>query len=73
MDTEIYLEIGKYARSIYAAGDGTIWDFAHAFKGDTQTAAQIIEAYKNRMENFVAKELRPNYENYVYDHLYGDK
>lgn len=73
MDTEIYLDIGKYARSIYAAGDGTIWSFAHAFSSENQTAAQIIQSYSSRMENFVVKELRPNYENYVYDHLYGDK
>ena len=72
IDVEILLDVGKYTRNFYSVGNETLWQFKDSFDGK-QTASQIIDKYKSRIEALVEEYIRPNFEGYVYDQLYGNK
>ncbi len=72
IDVDILLDVGKYTRNFYSVDNETLWNFKDAFHGN-QTAAQIINTYKGQIEGLVEEYIRPNFEGYVYDQLYGNK
>ena len=71
IDVEILLDVGKYTRNFYSVDNETLWSFKDQFN-DNQTASQIINAYKDKIEILVEEYIRPNFEGYVYEHLYED-
>lgn len=68
LDTEIFLEVGKYIRALYTAHGMAIYDFMVDIKGAT-SVPQLIQTHGPRIEALVMEQIRPNYENYIYEHL----
>ncbi len=69
LDVEILLDVGKYTRNFYSVDNESLWQFKDAFHGN-ETGAQIINTYKDKIEDLVEEYIRPNFEGYVYEHLY---
>ena len=73
-DAKIFLDVGEYCRFRYWGLDGSIGSFLEEFEGgSSSTAAQLITRFSSRIESIADKEIKNNFENYVYDALYGDK
>ncbi len=74
LDTEILLECGQYIRYLYCQSDYTLNDIAFAAGDnyDTKTAREIIESNESKIMDLIENEIKPNYVNYIHDHLYGE-
>lgn len=72
-DAEIFFDVGKYGRYIYwqVGGlnftNGVIDNFA------SKTAQQIVDSYASSMDEVIEDYIKPNFENYMYEYLYGKK
>ena len=72
LDVDILLDVGKYTRNFYSVDNETLWDFKDEFHKKNATAAQIITSYKDRIATLVEEYIRPNFEGFVYENLYGN-
>ncbi|MBO5299722.1 MAG: extracellular solute-binding protein [Clostridia bacterium] len=71
-DTEIFFEVGKYGRYVYWQVGGLEFAIAIAEDYRSKTAKQLIDAYAPTMETLIDKYIEPNFENYMYEHLYAE-
>ena len=68
LDTEIFLETGKNIRSLYGAHNSAFFNFMSDIKGAT-SVAQLIQQHEGPIDALITEHIRPNYENYLYEHL----
>ncbi len=68
LDTQIFLEVGKDIRPLYTAHGTAIYDFMTQVKG-AQSVAQLIQSHQGAIEALIMEHIRPNYENYIFEHL----
>ncbi|MBQ4628806.1 MAG: hypothetical protein IJB44_06980, partial [Clostridia bacterium] len=71
-DSDIYFEVGQYGRYIYWQVGGVEFAGAIAEEYKSKTAQQLIDMYAPPMETMVEKYIAPNFENYMYEHLYSE-
>jgi len=73
LDSEIILAVGDYTRAYYYQNHQGMRDFMNALDlKDTGSAAEIISKHITSVEQFVEQEMKPNYVNYIYEHLYEE-
>ena len=72
-DAEIYFEVGKYGRYIYWHVGGLNFTTGVIDNYSRRTAQQIVESYASSMDEVIEKYIKPNFENYMYEVLYGGK
>jgi|GEM_PF-5750525 len=73
LDTDIYFEVGNYGRYIYWQVGGVELAGAIADEYSSKSAQQLIDMYGAEMESMIEKYISPNFENYMYEHLYKNK
>jgi len=70
LDTEIFLETGKNIRSLYGSHNPALINFMADLKNTTtKSVAQFIQEHEGPIEALITEHIRPNYENYLYEHL----
>ena len=72
-DAEIYFEVGKYGRYIYWHVGGLNFTTGVIDNYARQTAQQIVDSYASSMDEVIEEYIKPNFENYMYEVLYGGK
>ena len=74
LDTEILLESGKFIRYLYCQSEYTLNDIAFEAgdKYNTITAKELIESLAPKLNDLIENEIKPNYINYIHEHLYGE-
>ena len=72
IDTEIFINVGKYIRYDYWRCEDNLLEFFVEFSESykSRTAMEFIEKYEPEISALVENTIKPNYENYIYDHLY---
>lgn len=74
IDAEIYLAVGDHVRYNYGRSsvgmDSLTNKIESAYK--SSSAMEILESMSSAMNTFVENEVRPNYENYIHEHLYNE-
>ena len=75
IDTEIYLSVGDNIRYTYwRTGTNLALFFREVGERyETSSAVEILTEFEPRLQDFIDNLLKANYENYLHEHLYGDK
>jgi hypothetical protein len=73
VDAEIYFDVGKYGRYIYWQVGGLDFTTGIINNYSKNTAQQLVEAYASSMDEVIDKYIKPNFENYMFEVLYGGK
>lgn len=74
LDTEIFLTIGENIRYSYARSDPGVNTLLYKIEGayKSSSAIEILESIEPKLDSFIENTVKPNYENYIYDHLYNN-
>ncbi len=75
IDTEIFLSLGENIRYTYwRTGTNLQLLFTEiANRYDLASATEILSGFEPKLQDFIDNLLKANYENYLHEHLYGDK
>ncbi len=73
LDSEIIQAVGKYTRAYYYQNHQGMRDFMTGLEADNiGSAAEYVSKHISYVEQFVEEELKPNYVNYIHEHLYAE-
>ena len=74
-DTEIYYAVSEFIRYRYWRGtykaDQLAFEIGNNYA--SKTAIEMLQSYERPMMLVIEDEIKPNYENYIYEHLYGEE
>lgn len=74
LDTQIFLTIGEHIRYSYPRTEPglitLLYKIESAYK--SSSAIEILETIAPQLNFFIENTVKPNFENYIYDHLYEE-
>lgn len=74
IDTEIFFAVGENVRYTYWRSTPNISELFNNVGEDfkTSSAVELLTSFEPKLQEFIDRLLEANYENYLYEHLYGD-
>ena len=74
IDTEIFLTIGDHIRYSYGRSDPGVSTLLYKIEAayKSSSAVEILESIEPKLETFIEETVKPNYVNYIHDHLYAE-